>query len=58
MVGNGLIALVLAIGCAGWIYTKLSRNSGGNAKNAAIGALVAGACIFMVAIFILGMISK
>jgi len=38
--GNGIIAFAVAAGAAGWIYSKLSRSTGGNTKSAGIAAII------------------
>ena len=50
-------ALLLAAGAGTWIYTKLNRNTGGNAQNAAIGAGIISILIFFVAFMLLNLIT-
>lgn len=54
--GPAFIAMILAIGASTWIYTKLSRSTGGNTQNSAIGAAVLGILIFFAAWMLLRMV--
>ena len=53
---NALIAFLLSAGAGMWIYNKMLRNSGGNAKSATIIALSSAALLFFVSWFILSAI--
>lgn len=50
----GVIAFLVAIGAATWIYTKLMRYTGGNTKSAVIAAAVSGVLIFALVLIISG----
>jgi len=55
--GNGLLAFLVAISACVWIYSKLMRSTGNNAKNASIGATIAGILIFIAVFILAGKIS-
>jgi hypothetical protein len=54
--GNGLIAFLVAISATVWVYTKISRKTGGNATNSMVVAGVAGIFSFILVLIILGFI--
>lgn len=47
MLPNIVVGLMLGAGVAAWVYSKMMRQTGGNAKNSLIVAFVAGgfACV-------------
>jgi hypothetical protein len=49
-------ALMLGIGSSVWIYNKLMRNTGGNAKNSAIAAGALGFVAFLFMWMIMSML--
>jgi len=51
--GNNVVALALAAAGGGWIYAKLSRNTGGNAKSAGTAAVISAFCIYVVVLLVL-----
>lgn len=55
---NWIVALLLATGAGAWIYNKLLRTTGNNTRSSAIGAVVSGLLIFVLALIILGFISN
>lgn len=44
---DGITSLFFAVGVGAWIYAKLSRSTGGNAKNSLAAALLAGGGAFL-----------
>jgi hypothetical protein len=50
------IALILAIGAGTWIYTKLSRSTGGNKSSAATGSIISAILILLIAWYLIGLI--
>jgi uncharacterized membrane protein SpoIIM required for sporulation len=54
--GNGLIALLVAVSAGVWIYTKMMRKTGNNAGSAAAVAGIGAVVIFIVVILLLGLI--
>ena len=58
MTNNILVGILLGLGCAAWVYAKLIRSSGGNAKNSLIVASAVGAAAMVIMIMILGSINK
>lgn len=55
---NVLIAFLLGAGVGGWVYSKVSRQTGGNAKTSLITAGVAGFVAFVAMWIITGMLIK
>jgi len=53
-----VIALIISLSFAVWLYSKLNRSTGGNAKSAASGAIIAGFICFLVVLLILSIILK
>lgn len=53
-----VVALFFAIGAGTWVYTKLSRTTGGNTQNSAIGAAIAGIFAFVIMLLILGAVER
>lgn len=47
----------MGIGIGGWVYSKLVRSTGGNAKNALIGAAVAGGFACLIVATVLGIVT-
>jgi hypothetical protein len=58
MFSNLLIATLFGIGTGAWIYAKLHRSSGGNTKNAAIGAAIVAIIIIIGVTIILQFVFK
>lgn len=56
--GNGIIAFLVAISASVWIYSKLMRNTGGNASSAITASVISAVVIFLLALFALGFIPK
>lgn len=54
--GKGVIAFLIAISASTWIYTKLMRNTGGNASSSLIAVLIIGLFIFVLAFVVLGLV--
>lgn len=50
MISNTIIALMLAVGGGAWVYSKMSRQTGGQAKPALI---VAGTAAFFLFVIVL-----
>lgn len=53
---NALLALLVAIGSAGWIYSKMMKKSGGLTQNALIVSGVIGLFVFFVVLVIASMV--
>lgn len=53
---NALIAFLFSLGASTWIFSKLHRSTGGNTQSTLIGSFIAGALLFVVALFALNMI--
>lgn len=53
---NIIIALFLALGFSGWVYSRLQKKTGGQAKTSLIGTAVSGLAVFLVAWSLLGFI--
>jgi predicted ABC-type exoprotein transport system permease subunit len=51
---NWIVALLLALGASTWIYSKLMRSTGNNAKSSIIGASAVGLLLFFVVAVTLG----
>lgn len=47
-----IVALLVAISSATWIYTRLIRTSGGNTKNTLIVCAISGFLIFLVVFYL------
>ncbi|HSX46810.1 MAG TPA: hypothetical protein VLF87_02365 [Patescibacteria group bacterium] len=58
MFTNLTIGFLAGAGFAGWVYSKLYRSSGGNSRNAAIGALCAGLAVMVILTAILSAVFK
>ncbi len=54
--GNGIIAFLVAVSAAAWVYAKTMRSSGNNTQNALILAGAAGAFIFIIVLILIGLI--
>jgi hypothetical protein len=54
--GNGVIAFLVAISASAWIYSKLIRSTGGNTKNAIVGAGTAGVLVFVLVLIIMSFV--
>lgn len=55
---SGLIAFLMAIGTATWVYQKFHNSTGGNTQNALIGAAVVGVLVFVLVFTLLGLIPE
>ncbi len=55
---NGVVAFLLAIGSATWVYQKFYRSTGGNTQNSLVGAGIVGAVIFIIAFSLLSLIPE
>ena len=53
---NGLIAVFVAVSVTVWVYTKISRKTGGNTQNSLVVAGAAGLFTFLIALMLLGLI--
>jgi hypothetical protein len=53
---NGVIAFLIGLGFAGWMYSKIYRSTGGNTRNALITAGVAGLAVFVIIFIIFNMV--
>lgn len=53
---NGLIAFFVAVSVTVWVYTKISRKTGGNTQNSLVVAGAAGLFTFLIALMLLGLI--
>ncbi len=56
--GNGVIAFLMAIGTATWVYSKFYRRTGGNNQSAVTGAAIVGVLVFIIAFTLLGFIPE
>lgn len=50
--GPFITALMLSVGAATWIYTKLMRSTGGNTQSALTASAIAGVLLLAVSYFI------
>lgn len=53
-----LIALMLGIGAAAWVYNKVMNRTGGNTQNALVIASVSGIMAFVITWTVLAMIDS
>ena len=53
---NGLIAFMMGIGVATWVYSKMYSRTGGNSQNASIVAAIAGVAAAGLMLMVLAMI--
>ncbi|MDB5163836.1 MAG: hypothetical protein JWS12_454 [Candidatus Saccharibacteria bacterium] len=53
---NALVSLLLAVGGATWIYTKVMRRSGNNTQQSLVVAGMVAAIIFVVVITLLDLV--
>jgi len=53
-----IVALFLAIGIAGWTYSKITRRTGGLTQSDIIVTAVVGIIVFFVAWSLMGMLPK
>lgn len=58
MLSSTVIALMLAVGGGTWVYTKMSRQTGGQAKPALIVAGTAAFFLFLIALLVLNAITS
>ena len=56
--GNGLIAFLVAISSAVWIYSRLMRSTGGNTRSSVTASAIAGVIIFVVVLFLAGLLPE
>lgn len=56
MFSNATIALILAIGVAGWVYSKVNLSTGGNTQSTLIVTAVAAVFTFVLALILIGFI--
>ena len=56
--GNGFIALLVALGASVWIYSKMMKQSGSNVKSSVIVAIGGAAVIFVVLLLVFGALFK
>lgn len=54
--GNTLIAFLVAISAATWIYSKMMRNTGGLTKSALTVAAISGVLVFVLVLILIGLI--
>lgn len=50
---NLLVSIFAAIGVAGWVYSKMSRSTGGNVQSASIVAGFAGLAAFVIMMMVM-----
>jgi Na+/glutamate symporter len=53
-----IVALFLAIGIAGWAYSKITRRTGGLTQSDIIVTAVVGIVVFFIAWSVMGMLPK
>ncbi len=53
-----VVALLFAVGAGTWVYTKIMRSTGGNTKNSAITAGIAGIFAFVIMLLILNTVEN
>lgn len=53
---NSLIAFFIAVSATVWVYTKISRKTGGNAQSSLVVAGAAGLFVYLIALLLLGLI--
>ncbi|MCA9332600.1 hypothetical protein KDA00_01880 [Candidatus Saccharibacteria bacterium] len=54
---NVLVAFLIGVGFAGWVYSKIQRQTGGNTQTSLIAAGASGFVAFLLMWMIMGMIS-
>ena len=54
MFSNLTIGLLLGVGCAAWVYSKMMRSTGSNTQNSLIVAALAGLAALVVVTTLLG----
>jgi hypothetical protein len=55
---NAVIALLIGLATATWLYSKIMNKTGNNRQNSIITAIVSGILLFIVLYFALGIIFK
>jgi len=58
MFSNLTIGLLVGAGFGAWIYSKVIRSTGGNAKNAIVVAAIAGVFAVVVITLLMGIVFK
>lgn len=53
--GNALIAFLVSISAATWLYAKFMRKSGNNAQTSIIAVAVLGIFVFIISLLLLNM---
>ncbi len=53
---NGIIGFLVAISVSVWVYTKISKSTGGNVQSSAVVAGAAGLFSYLIVYFLLGLI--
>jgi hypothetical protein len=51
-----VITFLVTLGAAGWIYTRLQRNSGNNTQQSLTASAIIGAVLFIIIFVVLGML--
>jgi hypothetical protein len=54
--GTGMIAFFMAAGVSAWVYSKVSRTSGGNYTSSITVAAIAGIFAFIIVILVVGLL--
>lgn len=55
MFSNLTVGIIMGIGVAGWVYSKIYKRTGGNTQNSLVVAVLVGLLAAMVVVVILGM---
>jgi|AntRauTorckE6833_2_1112554.scaffolds.fasta_scaffold08087_3 hypothetical protein len=55
---NGIIAFLLGISIATWVYSKFMRSTGGNSQSAITGAVTIAVVVFLIAFTLLNLIPE
>ena len=53
---NNVIAFLVSVGAAGWVYSKMIRRTGGNTQSALIVAAISGVMLFIFVLFALSFV--
>jgi len=54
--GNGVIAFLVAVSAAAWLYGKFMRKTGNNTRSSVIAVVCIGVFVFVVVWLVLGMV--
>jgi hypothetical protein len=54
---NILVAFLLGVGVATWVYSKLMRSTGGNTQNALIASGAVGGVAFIIMLIVMSIIT-